>query len=159
MSLKQRMREMLGYASLTQPTRAQIGKRGLINIFIGFIIVFIIAIIFGKVPIMGGEMYTKEGEALGAEITKELINQGFCKTNHECNQVLEIYAAHGNRVNFSIYGPKNKSALATVIKLIVERGIQLTSGIPISVRVFPKSRNEYGDIFLEPKSIIRLEID
>lgn len=132
---------------------------GFIKLFLGFILIFTITILFGKGSIMGGEMYTKEGEALGAEITKELIKQGFCKTSRECNQVLEIYGGYGNRVNFSIYAPKNKSALAAVFKLLVERGIELTNGISIAVTVFPKSRNEYGDIFFEPKSVVRLEID
>lgn len=137
----------------------QIGKRGLISNIFGFIIIFITVVLFGKVFMMGGEMYTKEGEILSIEINKELIAQGFCKNGRECNEVLEMYGGHGNHVNFTIFAPKNKPALAAVFKLIVERGIQITNGVSITVVVYPKSRNEYGYMILKPKSIIRLEIE
>jgi glutamate-1-semialdehyde aminotransferase len=106
-----------------------------------------------------GERYTKEGGELSAEINKELIAQGFCSSPKECNQILRTYVGHGNHVNYSIYAPQNKSALAAVFKLLIERGMKITHGVPISVIVYPNTREEYGNtLFYSPEPSIILEI-
>lgn len=102
-------------------------------------------------------MYTIEGNELSSEINKELIAKGLCKLPKECQSVLEMYGGHGNQVNFSIYAP-NKLALKTVFQFLIERGIDITHGIPISVKVYPKSRDEYGNFNFNSKPSITLEI-
>jgi hypothetical protein len=68
-----------------------------------------------------------------------------------------MYGGHGNQVNFSIYKPDRK-ILAATFEFLIAHGLEITSGVPIAIRVYPKSREEYGNIVFSPKPTIQLEI-
>lgn len=104
-----------------------------------------------------GERYTKEGHMLSTAMNNELITQGLCKSPKECNQILKTYVAHGNQVNYTMYAPQNKLMLAAVFKFLVEKGTDITNGVAISVKVYPRPREEYG-IFDKREPYITLEI-
>ncbi len=103
------------------------------------------------------EKYNKQGHALSKELNNHLMKQGFC-TSKNCKRDFEIFGGHGNRVNFSIYNPKDKKVLASIIEYVVEHGLQVTGGVPISIYVYPKSRKEYGNFLFRPETILKLEV-
>jgi hypothetical protein len=105
-----------------------------------------------------GEKYSNEGHLLFQEIHKNLISQGICLSEKNCYEKFEIKGGHGNQVNFSIYNPHSRKGLAIMIKFIVESGLKITKGIPISIYVYPKSRKEYGNFLIGPKPMIEMEI-
>jgi hypothetical protein len=105
-----------------------------------------------------GDKYSKQGRELSKRINEHLIETGICSTIKECHAQLETYVDHDTRVNFSIYNPNNRKALAAFIEYVIEYGIQITDGIPISIKVYPESRQSYGNFIIPPKSIIKVEV-
>lgn len=75
----------------------------------------------------------------------------------DCSKKIRLYGGHGNQVNYSIYAP-DKKALAATIAFVVENGMEITGGVPISVSVYPRSRESYGNMFFSPNPTISLEI-
>jgi hypothetical protein len=105
-----------------------------------------------------GEKYSEQGHTLSKAIYQELIRTGLCKDSDEVIARLPMYGGHGNQVNFSIYKPDRK-ILAATVEFLIAHGFEITGGIPIAIRVYPKSREEYGNIVISPKPTIQLEID
>lgn len=129
------------------------------QIFIAYfaLLAILLATVFANSARAMGEKYTNEGQALSAEIDKELIRQKLCKDSADCFLIVPMYGGHGNRVNFTIYKP-DKKALAVIFQFLILYGTEITKGIPISITVFPKSREEYGNMFFTKEAIIELEI-
>lgn len=105
-----------------------------------------------------GSGYSEEHVLLSKSINNHLIENGFCSSPRECHGKLDIYGAEGKQIHFSIYGQENRKMIAVFIEFVIEKGIGITRGKPISIRVFPKRRKEYGSIFFSPKDIINVEI-
>lgn len=104
-----------------------------------------------------GEKYSEQGQALSKAIDRELINSGLCKDYNDVKNKLLMYGGHGNQVNFSIYKPDRK-ILAATFEFLIAHGLEITGGVPIAIRVYPKSREEYGNIVFSPNPTIQLEI-
>ncbi len=114
---------------------------------------------FANRPAMAmGEKYREQGNALSKAIYQELIKTGLCKDNNNVIGKLPMYGGHGNQVNFSIYKPDRK-ILAATFEFLIAHGIEITGGVPIAIRIYPKSREEYGNIVISPKPAIQLEIN
>lgn len=104
-----------------------------------------------------------QGRALANEIDNELIHREICKDSRDCFNKLAIYGEHGNHVNFNLYdvGSGNKRVItAIVVEMIVNRGLNITGGIPIAVQAFEKSHDEYTNFknFFSKKPAIKLEV-
>jgi hypothetical protein len=104
-----------------------------------------------------GEKYSEQGNALSTAMDRELIGRGLCKSINEVNNRLPMYGGHANQVNFSVYKPDRK-ILAATFEFLIMHGLEITGGVPIALRVYPKSREEYGNIIFSPNPIILLEI-
>lgn len=104
-----------------------------------------------------GEKYSEQGHLLSKKINESMIAAGICSTFNECKTQLEIYGGHGNQVNYTIYNPDRK-ALAVLIEYVIENGIQITGGVPISISVYPKPREDYGNFFFQPNAMIKVEV-
>jgi hypothetical protein len=123
-----------------------------------FLMGIFLLITFSIEPVMAmGEKYSKQGDALSKAMDRELINRGLCKDFNDINNKLPMFGGHGNQVNFSIYKPDRK-ILAATFEFLIAHGIEITGGVPIAIRVYPKSREEYGNIVFSPKPTIQLEI-
>jgi hypothetical protein len=115
--------------------------------------------IFANKPAMAvGEQYREQGNALSKAIFQELIKTGLCKDTNDVIGKLPMYGGHGNQINFSIYKPDRK-ILAATIEFLIAHGFEITGGVPIAIRVYPKSREEYGNFLISPKPTIQLEIN
>lgn len=107
-----------------------------------------------------GEKYASQGNRLSMAITQYLIEKKICVAGGQaCSKKLETYGGHGNRVNYSVYGA-DKQALSAMLTFIIEHGIKVTDGVPISVFVYPNSRISYGSmLFNEPSPVLTLKVD
>lgn len=101
--------------------------------------------------------YSEQASRLSKSIDMDLISRGFCSTVNECDTQLEVYGGHGNRINYTIYGPKSRKILAAFIGFVVENGVEITGGVPISISVYPKTREEYGNPIVRGETIIKVE--
>ena len=74
-----------------------------------------------------------------------------------------MFGGHGNRVNFSTYGigEKNRKALGVVIDLLIQRGIIITSGVPIKLVAYDRPHEDYVNqgFFRAKEPILTLEIN
>ncbi len=129
------------------------GRGGLNVVSPLFLIILIVCLLVGC-----GEKYSTQGRALSKKIDDYLISRGICSTVKDCNVKFETYEGHGNQVNYSIYNPKDRKGLAVLIEFVIENGIQITGGVPISISVYPKSRKDYGNFIFNPETIIKVEV-
>ncbi len=111
----------------------------------------------GKPAMAMGEKYIEQGNLLSKALDKELINRGICKDVTDCQNKVPMYGGHGNQVNFTVYKPDQK-ALAATFDFLIMHGIEITKGVAISIRVYPKSREEYGNVIWPLNPTISLEI-
>lgn len=106
-----------------------------------------------------GEKYAEQGNRLGRAIEQHLIDKKICSNDAQrCVKKLTMYGGHGNRINFSIYAP-DRQALAAMFSFLVQHGMEVTGGIPISITVYPKTRAAYGNIFFSPPEQMTMEIN
>jgi hypothetical protein len=117
----------------------------------------LLAVIIVSILVGCGEKYSEQGHILSREIHNNLISRGIC-TSKDCNAEYEVYGGHGNQINYSIYNPKDRKVLAALIEFVVENGLQISGGVPISISVYPKSRSEYGNMLFNPKPIVKVEV-
>lgn len=108
------------------------------------------------------DRHEEEGARLALEIHEFLKEENICSSPMECKKLFSTYRRHGNKVNLNIYGVNNKKSNEAVLKvfeLVLNRGVIITDGVPITIRVFSKSREEYGSIIpgFGPKPIVTLE--
>lgn len=111
-----------------------------------------------------GERYTDQGGRLSAATIDMLIAKGFCKTPRECHGFLPRYGGHGDRVRTSFYeiGKKNSQAFHAVIELVIQDGIRITDGVPITIRGYRETHEEYrkSGLFLKDvKPFLILEVN
>lgn len=105
-----------------------------------------------------GDKYSEQGNQLSSSIKSELINLGFCSTPMDCIDKLDIYGGHDTQVNFEIYNAENREMIAAFINYSVLNGLEITNGIPITIKVYPKHRYEYGNNIFKDKPIIYVKI-
>jgi hypothetical protein len=104
------------------------------------------------------EKFREQGHALVTAMHQELIQQNLAPSDFNgFLKEVPLYGGHGDKVNLTIYKP-DRNALAAIFKFLVVHGLEVTGGVPISIRVYPKSREEYGNIISLPKASIELEI-
>lgn len=106
-----------------------------------------------------GEKYSTQGNMLTKKIYEHMIYEKICSDINDCNNNVEIYTSHGNRVNYMLYNVKNRKILSSIIEFIVENGINITNGVPISVSVYPEPRKYYGNFHIFTKKIIEIEVE
>lgn len=114
--------------------------------------------------ILAGEQFTEQGGKLTAAINKELIRKDLCKTPRDCNDLLPGYVAHGDRVRIALYevSEKNGKALNAVVEFIVNDGMKITGGIPITLTGYRETQEEYrnsGLLFKGIKPFLILELN
>ncbi len=106
-----------------------------------------------------GEKNSEEKNALARSINTYLIEKGFCTSGEECNKKLDAYVGRGGKhIAYSLYGISNRKMIAVFIGFVVEHGMEITQGVPVTIDVYPKRRAEYRNFLLPQKSIIEVEV-
>jgi hypothetical protein len=121
------------------------------------VISLLIATVFAISLTGCGEPYRNEGNKLSEEINKELMIKKQCNSTQECNKIFRAFAGHDTHVSFSVYAP-DRQVLAIVFKFLIEKGIIITNGVPIFIKVYPKPNEEYENNLFN-SSTITLEIN
>lgn len=106
-----------------------------------------------------------QGSALTKALFDQLKAQGVCKDNRSCNDALQMYREDGKRIYLNMYSQKDKKLASIVAEFLVARGLQITGGLPITLRVYPDPKTQYlgpvgnlAIIGVTPESI-KLEIN
>lgn len=102
-----------------------------------------------------GKKYSEQGAKLTAAMNSTLLAKGFCKTPRECYDLLPGTLETDSRVLIHFYGvgEKNHSALLVVIALSLTDGIRITGGVPITIKAFHETQDEYRESGLVIKAI------
>lgn len=107
-----------------------------------------------------------EARLLGGAMINHLSEKGICHTASECSRKFDWTGEHENGVHWNIYDASDRKAVATLINFVVEHGIEITGGVPISITVYPMLRKDIGIhfknggqiIIFKPKNIIKIEV-
>jgi hypothetical protein len=113
-----------------------------------------------------GTRNTDEARLLGGAMIDHLSEKGICHTAHECSRKFDWTGEHENGVHWNIYDASDRKAVATLINFVVEHGIEITGGVPISITVYPMLRKDIGIhsenggqiIIFKPKNITKIEV-
>lgn len=102
-----------------------------------------------------GKKYSEQGAKLTAAMNSALLSKGFCKTPRECYDILPGTLETDTRVLVHFYGvgEKNHSAFLTVIALSLTEGIRITGGVPITIKAFHETQDEYRESGLVIKNV------
>ena len=119
-----------------------------------------VAIIFIAGGLMGcGEKFSEQGRSFATKAIQALIDKRMCRDAKDCHSKMDIAGADGNQVHVVIYDVKDRQALAAYIEFSIAHGIEITGGVPISITVYSKPRNEYvNKIFSRKNPIVEVEV-
>lgn len=89
-----------------------------------------------------GEKYSEQGGRLGKRIHALLITEGYCAKNNNLNCKDVLFGEDGNRVNLHLYGVHDRKVIASVLSVVAAEGMEITGGVPITIRFFSKPKKE-----------------
>jgi hypothetical protein len=112
--------------------------------------------------VMSGDKFSEQGSALTKLMYEELINKGICADRQSCFNLVQMYREDGDRIYLNMYAQTNMSLSSVVAQFMVEKGIKITDGKPITLRIFSKPKTEHlglKSIFGPRGESIKLEIN
>lgn len=74
-------------------------------------------------------------------LRKKLVKEGICLNIDDCAPML--HEGSNKRIYLNLYGQTDQKLSSYIIDFFIQEGIKITEGIPISLRVFPKVKDEY----------------
>ncbi|EJN07167.1 hypothetical protein [Herbaspirillum sp. YR522] len=105
-----------------------------------------------------GEAYRPHGRAISRSAIESIVDRGYCRDMDDFRTKMHIFGGHGRQANFTIYAPQERRVLAAYIAYIAVHGLAITKripmsdgkppagGVPISVKVYPRQRRDYGSL-------------
>lgn len=109
----------------------------------------------------GGDKFSSQGNALYKALLDELIKGGICTDNQSCFDALQMYREDGDRIYMNMYAQTDNSLSAIVAKFIMENGLRITGGMPITLRIYvePKSQHlGWKSVFGINQEAVKLEV-
>ena len=102
-----------------------------------------------------GKKYSEQGAKLTAAMNSALLSKGFCKTPRECYDFLPGTLETDTRVLVQFYGvgEKNHHAFLIVVALSLTDGMRITGGVPITIKAFHETQDEYRESGLVIKNV------
>jgi hypothetical protein len=110
-----------------------------------------------------GSSYSEQGNDLTRALKENLIKQGFCSLDTRlptCS--LQMYRADGKRIHLNMYGQTDTILASKVAAFLVENGIKITKGMPITLKVFSAPKTEYlglKSIFSKNDEFLKLALN
>lgn len=110
-----------------------------------------------------GKKYSEQGGKLTAAMNNVLLLKGFCRTPRECYDLLPGTLETDTMVlvHFFEVGDKNYEAFITAIELVLREGVRITGKVPITIRAFRETHEEYrksGLIIKDIKPFMVMEV-
>lgn len=115
-----------------------------------------------SVSMAAGEKYSEQGHALSKALVVELVKEKICVDVKACAEMLQMYGEDGDRIHLHIYSQTNRSFVSAVSRYLIESGLKVTGGVPITLLAFPGSHAQYMGIkaaFGSKEYAIKLEIN
>ena len=120
------------------------------------------ALLFSELSFAGAG-FTEQGNALTAALYDELVKQKVCSINTQLSTCsLQMLRADGKRIHLNMYGQTDTLLASKVAAFLVEKGIIITRGMPITLKVFPAPKTEYlglKSVFGLTDATLKLEIN
>jgi hypothetical protein len=107
--------------------------------------------------------YTEQGNALTKALKEDLIQQGICSLDTRlptCD--LQMYRADGKRIHLNMYGQTDTILASKVAAFLVEKGLKISRGMPITLKVFSAPKSKYlglKSIFSKNDELLKLELN
>lgn len=94
-----------------------------------------------------GKRYAEQGARLTAALNNLLLSKDFCRTPRECHDLLPGTLETDTMVLIHTYGigEKNQLAFLAVIEFVLSDGIRITNGVPITIKAFRETSDEYRE--------------
>jgi len=89
-----------------------------------------------------GEKYSEQGRALSPRVYEVLFREGYCTDWQDCYRKEVMFGEDGNRVNLHLYGVQDRKVIASVLSMVAAEGMEITGGVPITIRFFSKPKKE-----------------
>lgn len=102
--------------------------------------------------------YSEQGKRIGMKINNELISLGFCSSPAECVSNLDLYGSDDTEICFEIYNSSKLDVVSAFISSAIKNGLEPSNDVPISIRVYSKSRSTYGNSLFRGDPIISVKI-
>ena len=125
------------------------------------LVIFFTSLVFSQASFAGGG-FTEQGDALSEALYDELIKTRACSDDLMCTRSLQIYRADGKRIHLNMYGQKDTVLASIVVSFFIEKGLKITRGMPISLKVFSGPKSQYlglKSIFGKNEEILKLELN
>lgn len=102
-----------------------------------------------------GKKYSEQGGKFAVAMRSALVSKGFCRTPEECYTLLPRTIETDSMVFVQFYeiGEKSHAAFLTVVALALSEGIQITSGVPITIEAFRETHEKYRTSGLVIKNV------
>lgn len=110
---------------------------------------------------IAGSAFSQQGNAVYRGLIEELIHQKICSDNLSCSTKLNLYRTDGKRIYFNMYGQNDMTLTTNVTIFLIKKGLTLSNGMPITLTVFPKQKEEYvnsNSFFNKEEKILTLEL-
>lgn len=111
-----------------------------------------------------GKKYSEQGAKFAVAMRSALASKGFCKTPRECYDLLPGTIETDSLVLVHLYevGETNHAAFLAVVALALTDGIGITGGIPITIKAFRETHDEYrasGLVIKDVKPLATIEVN
>ena len=106
--------------------------------------------------------FADEENAVYEGLIEELETQEFCMKKLTCATKIGLYHRSGKRIYFNMYGQKDMVLVASISKFLVKKGIQLTKGVPVTLKVYSTPKVGYLNFdyfFGHEYPLLKLEIE
>ena len=125
-----------------------------------FMLPFLIWLVLNQGCIPRG--FTEQGNSAYNGLIDNLIQQEICSDPRSCSDLLQMYREDGERIYLSMYGHTDLSLPTTVSLFFLENGLKLSSGMPITLKVFSEPKSEHlglKGIFSQNNVAMKLELN
>lgn len=125
-------------------------------------ITFASALFFSQ-PASAGAGFSEQGNALSKALYNDLLKKGICTNVRACAESLQMYREDGKRIYVNMYGQKNTILASKVAAFYIEKGLNITGGMPITLKVFTGPKTQYlgliKGLFGNNEEILKLELN
>jgi hypothetical protein len=104
------------------------------------VITLLAALIFSELSFAG---YSDQGDALSQALYEDLVKKRVCSNMPACSQMLQMYGSDGKRILLNMYAQKDTVLVSKVVAFLVEKGLKISRGMPITLKVFSAPKSKY----------------
>lgn len=108
---------------------------------------------------MAGNNFSSEGNKLYKSLANHLIEKGVCIDYGSCWEKTNIYREDDTKIRINMYNQKSKNLASVVAQFLIENGISITEGKPITLKAFSESKDKHLGVFGRKDQLFKLEIE